>query len=71
MENEFIPELTYTDPASEDREIRQMYLWSMLFATGYLMDARKTDGGYHRLVIPNKEVLGIFRKMCKVVYRRV
>lgn len=69
VEKELIPELTYTDLDSKDREIRQTYLWSELFATGYLTDAGETDGGYHRLVIPNKEVLGIYEKKIRSWFR--
>ena len=61
VEKLLIPELTYTDLGSQDVEIRQTYLWSVLFATGYLTDAKETGGRYHRLVIPNKEVLGIYQ----------
>lgn len=60
VEKLLIPELTYTDLDSQDVEIRQTYLWSELFATGYLTDSKETGGGYHRLLIPNKEVLGIY-----------
>lgn len=60
VEKQLIPELTYTDLDSGDPDIRQTYLWSVLFSTGYLTDIGETNGGYHRLVIPNKEVLGIY-----------
>ena len=60
VEKQLIPELTYTDLGSGDPDIRQTYLWSVLFSTGYLTDIGETNGGYHRLVIPNKEVLGIY-----------
>lgn len=62
VEKVLIPELTYTDLESEDSEVRQTYLWSVLFAAGYLTDLGETCRGYHRLVIPNKEVLGIYEK---------
>lgn len=62
IEKALIPELTYTDLDSMDREIRQTYLWSVLFATGYLTDAKEAAYGAHSLVIPNKEILGIFEK---------
>ncbi len=61
VEKVLVPELTYTDLDSQDMETRQTYLWSVLFATGYLTDAGETSG-YHRLVIPNKEGLGIYEK---------
>ena len=62
VEKQLIPELTYTDFDSKDIDIRQTYLWSVLFSTGYLTDIGEADGGYHRLIIPNKEVLGIYEK---------
>lgn len=60
VEKELRPELTYTDLDDEDRDIRQTYLWSVLFATGYLTDAGKPDGTLHRFVIPNREVHQIY-----------
>lgn len=57
-----VPELTYTDLDSKDTDVRQTYLWSVLFATGYLTDAGEPESGKHRLVIPNREVLGIYEK---------
>lgn len=60
VEKALIPELTYTDLESDDGETRQTYLWSVLFATGYLTDAGKPEGQFHRLVIPNREVKGIY-----------
>lgn len=62
VEKLLIPELTYTDLDSQDTEIRQTYLWSILFAAGYLTDIDETSDGLHRLVILNKEVLGIYEK---------
>lgn len=62
VEKKLIPELTYTDLESKDKEIRQTYLWSVLFAAGYLTEIGGTDTGLHRLVIPNKEVLGIYEQ---------
>ena len=62
VEKLLVPELTYTDLDSRDVEIRQTYLWSVLFATGYLTVAGETGSGCHRLAIPNQEVLGIYQK---------
>ena len=62
VEKVLVPELTYTDFDSEDQEVRQTYLWSVLFATGYLTDKEKPVNGIHKLVIPNKEVRGIYEK---------
>lgn len=60
MKKILIPDLTYPDLDSEDREIRQTYLWSVLYATGYLTDAGLPKNGIHKLMIPNREVLGIY-----------
>ena len=60
VEKEIIPDLTYTDFDNKNVNIRQTYLWSVLYATGYLTDAEKFNGGRHKLVIPNKEVLRIY-----------
>ncbi len=60
IEKVLIPELTYTDLENEDQEVRQTYLWSILFATGYLTDVQKPENRLHRLMIPNREILGIY-----------
>lgn len=60
VEKEIIQELTYTDLDSEDAGIRQTYLWSVLYATGYLTDTEKPEGRIHRLAIPNREVRKIY-----------
>lgn len=57
---EIIPELTYTDLDSEDVDIRQTYLWSVLYSTGYLTDVERPGERFHRLVIPNKEIRRIY-----------
>lgn len=62
VEKVLVPELTYMDLDSEDRDVRQTYLWSVLFATGYLTDAAEPENGIHKLVIPNREVQGIYEK---------
>ena len=64
-----VSELTYTDLDSEDQEERQTYLWSVLFATGYLTDAYKPENGVHKLVIPNKEVKGIYEKKIRFWFK--
>lgn len=62
VEQRIIPELTYTDLDNEDITVRETYLWSVLYAAGYLTKAAgETDSDLHRLVIPNKEVLQIYR----------
>ena len=60
VEKEIIPELTYADLDNKNINIRQTYLWSVVYATGYLTDAEKFNGGRHKLVIPNKEILRIY-----------
>ncbi len=70
VEKVLIPELTYTDLGSEDEDVRQTYLWSVLFATGYLTDAGKPENGVHRLVIPNREVLGIYEKRIRSWFKK-
>ncbi len=60
VEKEIIPELTYADLDNRNVNIRQTYLWSVLYATGYLTDAGKSNGERHKLVIPNKEILRIY-----------
>lgn len=62
VEKQLIPELTYTDLDNNDDEVRQTYLWSVLFATGYLTSVGRTENGYYKLVIPNKEVRGIYER---------
>lgn len=65
IEKELVPELTYTDLDSKDLNVRQTYLWSVLFTTGYLTDIEKPVGGVHRLAIPNREVLEIFQRQAR------
>lgn len=62
IEKALIPELTYTDLENEDEEIRQTYLWSVLYASGYLTSADRLGNGLYKLVIPNREVHGIYEK---------
>lgn len=61
IEKPVIPELTYTDLDSRDESLRQTYLWSVLYSTGYLTDFGEPAGRNHKLVIPNKEVLQIYQ----------
>ena len=58
VEKALIPELTYTDLDNKDQDVRQTYLWSVLYATGYLTDAGKPEHGIHKFIIPNLEVRG-------------
>ncbi|MEY8375231.1 AAA family ATPase [Lachnospiraceae bacterium 56-18] len=61
IEKPIIPELTYTDLDSRDESLRQTYLWSVLYSTGYLTDFEEPVGKRHKLVIPNKEVFQIYQ----------
>ena len=69
VEKSLIPELTYTDLDSKDIDVRQTYLWSVLLAAGYLTESGKAKRGQCRLVIPNKEVLGIYEKKISSWFR--
>ena len=69
VEKEIIPELAYTDLENEDRAIRQTYLWSVLYATGYLTDAARPEGRVHKLVIPNKEIRRIYEDRVRSWFR--
>lgn len=48
-------ELTYDEI---DNDIDSM--WSVLFTTGYLTQAEKTERGIYKLVIPNKEIREVY-----------
>ncbi len=50
-------DLTYADLKNADGPKKETYLWSILYATGYLTDSAKPEGKIHTLVIPNKEIL--------------
>lgn len=69
VEKEIIPELTYTDLDSEDVGTRQTYLWSVLYSTGYLTDASKSEGRIHKLVIPNREIRKIYEDRIRSWFR--
>lgn len=70
IEKTLIPELTYTDLGSEDQDLRQTYLWSVLFASGYLTDAARPENGVHKLRIPNREVFGIYEKRVRSWFKK-
>lgn len=70
VEKVLIPEMTYTDLDSDDEDERQTYLWSVLFSTGYLTDAGKPENGLHKLVIPNREVRGIYEKRIRSWFKK-
>lgn len=60
IEKKITPELTYKDLDDGNANVREAYLWSVLYATGYLTEIEKTAGGLSRLKIPNREVREIF-----------
>lgn len=55
-------DLTYADLKNADKPKKETYLWSILYATGYLTDSAKPEGKIHTLVIPNKEILEIYKE---------
>lgn len=61
VEKVLIPELTYIDLDSKDADIRQTYLRSVLFASGYLTDAREGMQTIHKFGI------ACYKKSCRVV----
>lgn len=62
IEKKIIPELTYTDMENRDLDIRESYLWSVMYATGYLTEAEEMKNGLRRLRIPNYEIREIFKE---------
>ena len=62
VEKSLISGLTYSDFENEEPQKRQTHLWSILFATGYLTDAVRPAGKIHRIVIPNREIRGIYEE---------
>ncbi len=62
IEKPLISGLTYSDFDNGNRQKKQIYLWSILYATGYLTDAGKSAGRIHELIIPNREILGIYEE---------
>ncbi len=69
VEKPLIAGLTYADLDTEEPQKRQMYLWSVLFATGYLTDAGEPSGTVHKLVIPNREVREIYEDRIRSWFR--
>lgn len=62
IRQEIIPGLVYPDLKSSDSRKRQLALWSVLYTTGYLTDAKEPDGNIHTLAIPNREIQEIYQK---------
>lgn len=61
VEKTLISGLTYSDMESKESLKRQTYLWSILFSTGYLTDQEEPLGKFHKLIIPNREILEIYK----------
>ena len=70
IEAELVHEMTYNDLQTQDADERLSYLWSILYATGYLTDAERTSRGLHKLVIPNLEIQQIFEKQIRTWFNR-
>lgn len=62
IEQEIVPEVTYSDLDRARNQKKQIFLWSILYITGYLTDIRRPCGDKHFLVIPNKEIYEIYKK---------
>ena len=60
VKKKIMPELTYKDLDNEDITIRETYLWSVLYATGYLTGTEQMANGLTALKIPNHEVQEIY-----------
>lgn len=60
-----IPELTYPELENDDITLRETYLWSVLYATGYLTNTIEqpmlSDSSLYQLRIPNRKILQIYR----------
>ncbi len=54
--------MTYQDLEEGDSAWQQIYMWSLLYVTGYLTDAAKASGGVHTLAIPNLEIYMVYEK---------
>ncbi len=71
VEKEVIQELTYHDLSRKKGDESQSYLWSILYTTGYLTDAKAYRGGKHTLKIPNREVLHIFEQQIRSWFSKI
>lgn len=62
VEKKLMPELTYTDFDHANKDVKETYLWSVMLATGYLTETGKTESGFSRLKIPNREIREIYEE---------
>lgn len=69
LEKPLLSEVTYSDLDNNIINAKQIYLWSILFATGYVTDIGESESGLHKLVIPNKEIYGIYETKIKSWFR--
>lgn len=69
IEKKIVPELTYADLKDPDINVKETYLWSVMFATGYLTETGKTESGISRLAIPNREIQEIYRDKIQSWYQ--
>lgn len=70
IEKEIIPELTYHALETDEKMI---YLWSVLFASGYLTQVKKekNSSDLYRLKIPNLEIKQIFERQINIWFQKV
>lgn len=69
IEKKLVPALTYKDLDHPDVCIRETYLWSVMYAAGYLTETERLDSGASRLKIPNREILDIYNEKISVWFR--
>ncbi len=69
IEKKLVPALTYKDLDHPDALIRETYLWSVMYAAGYLTQTERLSGGVSRLKIPNREILEIYNEKISAWFR--
>ncbi|MCM1135671.1 MAG: ATP-binding protein [Clostridium sp.] len=70
IEKELAPELTYKDLENPNVENREIYLWSVMYATGYLTELARLENGASRLKIPNREIWDIYNEKIKLWFNK-
>lgn len=65
IEKKLMLELTYKDLDYSDVELREIYLWSVMYATGYITEVARLENGTSILKIPNREVWEIYNEKIK------
>lgn len=66
-----VQELTYPDLNTENDAQRTLYLWSVLYTTGYLTDRTVVTDTRHTLCIPNREIRQIFEQQIQTWFSEV